>query len=268
LLLARELLHESGSVFVQINDENLPLVREVAGEVFGRKNMAAQITFRTTAQLLGNFLGTNSDYLVWLAKDIRQLKYRPLFTEKTLDDDVGARFTRIELTDGSRRVMTTEERANPTTVPSGARIYRHGDLTSQGATPTPTTTVPFEFDGHTFHPGLNRHWTTTVEGLRVLDLCGRLAAPTPNSLTYVRYLDDFAVGQINNVWSDTQTGAFTDPKVYAVQTNTKVIARCLLMTTDPGDIVLDPTCGSGTTAATSLYALPNCGAPLLPFAIC
>ena len=246
LLLARDLLHESGSVFVQINDENLPLVRHVCDEVFGGKNFVAQITFRTTANLVGNFLGRNSDYLVWFAKDHSQLKYRQLHREKTLADDVGGRFTRLELADGSRRVMTTAERDNPVDLPTGARIYRHDNLTSQGA--TNTTTIPFEHDGVVFHPGANRHWTTSLQGLQRLAQARRLAAPTQNSLTYVRYLDDFPVGELTNVWADTQTGAFTDAKVYAVQTNSKVLTRCVLMTTDPGDLVFDPTCGSGTTA--------------------
>ncbi len=246
LLLARELLHESGSVFVQINDDNLPLVRNVCDEVFGGSNFVSQITFRTTANLVGNFLGRNSDYLVWFAKDHSQLKYRQLYREKTLADDVGGRFTRIELKDGTRRVMSSSERESPSELPGRARVYRHDNLTSQGA--TSTTTIPFDHDGVVFHPGANRHWTTSREGLNRLALARRLAAPTPNSLAYVRYLDDFPVGELTNVWSDTQTGAFTDAKVYAVQTNSKVITRCILMTTDSGDLVFDPTCGSGTTA--------------------
>ncbi|MGH3025545.1 MAG: DNA methyltransferase [Gaiellaceae bacterium] len=142
--------------------------------------------------------------------------------------------------------MTRGEREGRTTLPAGSRPYRHGDLTSQGA--APTGTVSFEWDGKTYDPGSSRHWTTTIDGLRRLGAARRLVPPTPHSLQYVRYLDDYSVAELANVWTDTGTGAFTEDKVYAVQTNTKVIERCLLMTTDPGDLVLDPTCGSGTTA--------------------
>ena len=246
LLLCRELLAPSGSIFVQIGDENLHHVREVMDEVLGSENFVAVITFRTTANLVANVIGKNSDYLLWYARNRSRVKYRQLFEERTLVDDVGERYTRVELPNGERRFMTAQERQNPNSLPSGARVYRHDNLTSQGA--TITGTVDFEFDGEAYHPGPNRHWTTTREGLERLAKARRLAAPTPNSLAYVRYMDDFPVAEIANVWTDTQTGAFTDAKIYVVQTNTKVVGRCLLMTTDPGDLVFDPTCGSGTTA--------------------
>jgi adenine-specific DNA-methyltransferase len=142
--------------------------------------------------------------------------------------------------------MTDEERRNQAKIPSDARPYRHDNLTSQGA--TGSGTVPFTFEGRVYYPGSARHWTTTMEGMNRLAAAGGLVPPTPNSLQYVRYLDDFPVAEFANVWVDTATGAFTDDKVYVVQTNTKVIERCVLMSTDPGDLVLDPTCGSGTTA--------------------
>jgi adenine-specific DNA-methyltransferase len=142
--------------------------------------------------------------------------------------------------------MSNEERIDPRKLPVGSKIYRHDNLVSQGA--TPSGTVNFEFEGVTFHPGRNSHWKTTVDGLNRLRDVGRLAAPSKNSLAYVRFLDDFPVAEYTNVWPDTQTGAFTDDKMYVVQTNAKVIERCMVMTTDPGDLVLDPTCGSGTTA--------------------
>jgi adenine-specific DNA-methyltransferase len=142
--------------------------------------------------------------------------------------------------------MTDEERRDSTKIPPTARPYRHDNLTSQGA--TASGTVPFNYEGRAYHPGSARHWTTTSDGMHRLAIAGRLVPPTPNSLQYVRYLDDFPVAEFANVWSDTATGAFTDDKVYIVQTNTKVIERCMLMATDPGDLALDPTCGSGTTA--------------------
>ena len=246
LAVSRELLSESGSVFVQIGDENVHLVRTLMDEVFGRENAVSTIVFRTTANLTGNYLGRNSDYILWYARSIERLRFDKLFHGRGLAEDVGERYTRVELSDGSRRPMSDPERKDNSTIPPTARPYRHGDLTSQGA--TESGTVPFEFEGVTYHPGNSRHWTTTAEGRQRLALARRLAAPTPNSLSYVRYLSDFPVGELTSVWQDTATGAFTEDKMFVVQTNTKVIERCVLMATDPGDLVLDPTCGSGTTA--------------------
>ncbi|WP_434478571.1 site-specific DNA-methyltransferase [Gemmatimonas sp.] len=246
LLLAKDLLTPSGSVFVQISDENLHHVREVMDEVFGGESCVGVISFRKTSSFATSGLGSVSDYLLWYARNPSGLKYRQLYRARGIEDDVGGRYTRIELADGTRRPMTSEERGNPGLIPVGARVYRHDNLTSQGA--SPNTTVDFEFEGATFHPGKTSHWKTSVDGLRSLAKARRLAAPTLNSLTYVRYLDDFAVSALDSIWIDVQTGAFTDDKLYVVQTAAKVIQRCMLMTTDPGDLVLDPTCGSGTTA--------------------
>jgi adenine-specific DNA-methyltransferase len=245
LTAARELLTESGSVFVQIGDENVHLVRSVLDEVFGSENFISTITFRTTSDRGGKTLGTDSDYLLWYGKNADTVKFRPLFTVREYQDDIGARYTRIELNDGARRMMTTDERNHPSNLPQDARIYRHDNLTSQGT--GESGRFPVIVDGITFRPGAGT-WKTHQEGMQRLLYAGRLAYPTPNSLTYVRFFEDFPFTSYANVWIDTQTGAFTDQKVYVVQTNTKVIERCLLMTTDPGDLVLDPTCGSGTTA--------------------
>ncbi|MDE3103312.1 MAG: site-specific DNA-methyltransferase, partial [Chloroflexota bacterium] len=136
LVVARDLLTESGSIFVQIGDANVHLVRSVVDEVFGRENAVASIVFRTTANLVGNYLGRNSDYLLWYARSVEQLKFRKLFDRRTLADDVGQRYTRVELPDGTRRPMTEEERADATRIPAGARVYSHGDLTSQDPTPS------------------------------------------------------------------------------------------------------------------------------------
>ncbi|MDQ3480129.1 MAG: site-specific DNA-methyltransferase, partial [Actinomycetota bacterium] len=246
LVVARELLTESGSVFVQIGDENVHLVRSVMDEVFGSENFVSMITFRTTANIVGNYLGSNSDYALWYGRDAKQLKYRKLYKPRMITDDVGQRYRRVELSNGQRRPLKSEELRDVSLLPDGSGIYRHDNLASQGA--TEAGTVPFVFEGTQFRPGANSHWKTTIEGMQRLEVARRLAAPTPRSLTYVRYLSDFPVAELTNVWTDTQTGAFTDPKTYVVQTNTKVIERCLQMTTDPGDLVLDPTCGSGTTA--------------------
>jgi adenine-specific DNA-methyltransferase len=246
LLVARDLLTPSGSIFVQISDENLHHVREVMDEVFGTENFVRVITFRTTANLSGTILGSNSDYLLWYARSVNSMKFNKLYKPRTLEDDIGGRYTRVELPAGERRVMTAAERAEPALLPTGARIYRHDNLVSQGA--GPNSTALFEFEGRSFHPGPTSHWKTDPQGLCRLAAAHRLAAPTSNSLTYIRFLDDFPAAELTNVWTDTQTGAFTESKVYVVQTNTKVIARCILMTSDPGDLVLDPTCGSGTTS--------------------
>jgi adenine-specific DNA-methyltransferase len=246
LLIVRDLLTPSGSVFVQISDENLHHVRELLDEVFGSDNFVSVVSFSTTANLIAGRLGASGDYLLWYSRERGRLKYRQLYKPRSLADDVGSRYTRVEEADGTRRFMTTEEREDSALIPSGARIYRHDNLTSQD--PTPTGTVSFEFEGARYHPGPNRHWTTSIEGLHRLAAVRRLSAPTPNSLAYIRYLSDFPVGELTNNWTDTATGAFTADKIYVVQTNAKVVSRCVLMTTDPGDLVLDPTCGSGTTA--------------------
>jgi adenine-specific DNA-methyltransferase len=245
LTAARELLTESGSVFVQIGDENVHLVRAVMDEVFGSENFVSLISFRTTSSLGGELLGKSCDYIVWYAKQREHLKFRQIYKSRGYEDDIGGRYTRVQLADGTRRVMTTEEREDISRLPSGARIYRHDNLTSQSG--TEKSAYPVKFQGNTFTPG-NGYWKTNEKGMAVLAAAGRLAAPTVNSLGYVRFIDDFPVSTFSNVWTDTQTGAFTEDKVYVVQTNTKVIERCILMTTDPGDLVLDPTCGSGTTA--------------------
>ncbi len=246
LVVARDLLTESGSVFVQIGDENVHLVRCVMDEAFGSENFVSLISFATTSGFTqSTALARNGDFLVWYARDLSALKYRKVYRPRTLADDIGARYRRVELQDGTRRPMLLSERTDPATLPEGARVYRHDNLTSQGS--TPTGSMPYFFGGDTFQPGAGSHWKTTPHGLDRLAWVNRLAAPTRNSLAYVRFLDDFPVGEYTNVWLDTQTGAFTDDKVYVVQTNTKVVERCLLMSTDPGDLVLDPTCGSGTT---------------------
>jgi adenine-specific DNA-methyltransferase len=213
-----------------------------------RSDFEKRARVASRSAVLGHYqrLGINSDHLVWFARDIEKLKYRQLYVPYTLEDDIGDRYSRLELAGGNRRFMTDDEREDAKEIPSTARVYRHGSLVSPGS--TSTTTTSFEFEGVSFHPGASRHWKTTVQGMWRLAACDRLAAPTSHSLAYVRFLDDFAARELTNVWSDTQTGAFTDPKIYAVQTNTKVIARCILMATLPGDLVLDPTCGSGTTA--------------------
>jgi len=246
LTVARDLLTASGSIFVQIGDENVHRIRTVMDEVFGDDNLVSQITFRVTANLVAGTLGRDSDYLLWYTRSRAAIKYRQLFRMRTLEDDIGGRYSRAQIGDGQRIVVADSGRTLSELSEEGASIYRHDNLTSQGA--TPSGTVEFEFQGHVFHPGNARHWTTAPQGLVRLGKANRLGYPTKNSLAYVRFFEDFPVSEQTSVWRDTQTGAFTEQKIYVVQTNTKVIERCILMTTDPGDLILDPTCGSGTSA--------------------
>lgn len=245
LTVARDLLSDSGSIFVQIGDENVHRIRAVLDEVFGVDNFCTEICFATTSGLSGNLLSNQFNFLLWYAKSYPDVKYRQPYKPKGLKEDVGSRYTRLELTNGTRRFMLKNERGDEESVPEGARIYRHDNLTSQSGTDNSQFSIQFEGNG--FSPGKG-HWKTHSEGTIRLKKAQRIGAPTNRSLAYIRFLDDFPVSQFSNVWTDTQTGAFTESKVYVVQTNTKVVERCLLMTTDPGDLVLDPTCGSGTTA--------------------
>jgi adenine-specific DNA-methyltransferase len=245
LILAREVLTDSGSVFVQISDENLHRVRALIDEIFGAKNFVSVISFRTTSGLGNELLGQSADYLVWYARDREHIKYRDVFKRRGYEDDVGGRFTRIQLPDGIRRFMTSGERDDIASLPDGTLIYRHDNLTSQSGGDKARFSVAFEGLEFSLVKG---YWKTNIAGMSRLEKARRLGFPTPNSLSYIRFLGDFPLARLSNLWTDTQTGAFTDEKVYVVQTNTKVVERCVLMTTDPGDLVLDPTCGSGTTA--------------------
>jgi len=246
LTVARDLLTESGSIFVQIGDENVHRVRALMDEVFGDENFVSVIAFQKTTGLGAQELSSVADYLLLYARYRDRLKFRKLFRPRGLEDDVGNRYTRVELLDHSRRMMTHEERRAPDKLDAGARIYRHDNLTSQRPAGDGDLRS-YVFEGKTFTPGKGT-FKTDREGLDRLGSARRLAYPTANSLVYVRHLDDFAFGEQTNIWADTQTGAFSEDKTYVVQTNTKVVARCILMATDPGDLVLDPTCGSGTTA--------------------
>ncbi|MXZ86027.1 MAG: site-specific DNA-methyltransferase [Acidimicrobiia bacterium] len=242
LAIAKELLTDSGSVFLQMGDENLHLVRSVLDEVFGRENFVSLITFVTTSGFTqASALPRNGDYLLWFAKSISDLKSRTLW--ERAPDRQG--YTWLILPDGEFRGMKSNERAGTLPLPEGARLYTPGDIQSQGAASAPQ---PFEFQGKTYEPGRNSHWKASYpDGMRRLAAAGRIHV-AKNSIRYRRFADDFPFQVRTNLWDDTGTGNFTDSKVYVVQTNTKVIERCILLATDPGDLVLDPTCGSGTTA--------------------
>ena len=244
LLLAREMLHPSGSIFVQMSDTNLHHVREVMDEVFGPECFVSQISFQTTSGFQTRTLATLGDFLLWYARDPERLKVRKLFEEQPVVLGEGnARW--VLLPDGSYRGVTAAERRGETLVPKDARLYNPGDLQSQGAA---RELQPFRFEGKVYQPGANSHWKPNYpEGMERLAAAGRIHVAA-NSLRYRRFASDFPYKERGNLWTDTLTGSFTGEKTYVVQTNPKVVERCLLMTSDPGDLVFDPTCGSGTTA--------------------
>ncbi|MGI9077187.1 MAG: DNA methyltransferase, partial [Gemmatimonadaceae bacterium] len=241
LLLARDLLTPSGSVFVQISDENLHHVREVMDEVFGAENAIAQVAFAKTTSASGKGLSAVADYLVWYAKDRTVVKIHELYMPKT---DPTGQYTWIEDSNRTRRNLGSAPAARAETE-RGARVFRPDNLTSQRPAGAGDVTR-FTFDGREFSPGKGT-FKSDKRGLSRLAERGRLIA-LGNTLCYVRYLDDFPVVALSNVWDDTVVSGFADRKQYVVQTSPIVVQRCLLMTTDPGDLVLDPTCGSGTTA--------------------
>lgn len=244
LLLARELLADSGSVFVQISDENVHHVRELCDELFGVENFVSQIFFQKTGGFNPKYLSNIGDHLIWYAKDKKQLKYRQLLLFKNKPDFGDPNYTWIELPDGSDRKMSMDERMGRTQIPNGARIFRYGPLQSSGSASEPQ---PFEFDGKTYYPAPNNHWKTTLQGLERLKKKG-LLIKTGNNIAWKLHWDNYPAMNLANVWLDTQSGGFGDSGIYVVQTSNKVIQRCMLMATDPGDLVLDITCGSGTTA--------------------
>ena len=244
LYLSKYLLSESGSCFVQISNENLHYVKQLMGEIFGSDNFISLIDFSKTSGFASSYLDSVSDYLVWFAKDKKQLKFRKLFLEKNIGGAGGSLYTRVKLSNGQTRSLTNDEKNNPSLLPDGSQVFRLGDITSQGKAKDDQT---FTFQGQTFTPGTNSHWKAKFpEGMERLAEKNRIEITSGGKLAYVRYFNDFPAYSLTNLWDDTGTGG--DYKIYVVQTNDKVIRRCMLMTTDPGDLVLDPTCGSGATA--------------------
>lgn len=238
LLLARELLTDSGSVFVQISDDNVHHVRELMDEVFGEENFVSFITVRKTLPLGSSGLAGISDYLIWYAKDKEIHKYNQLYVRKDIENSP---YTSLMFPDGTHRKMTADEKANLHLIPKEAKIFRVNHLLSAGY--TSTCFYEFELEGKKIKPR-RYSWKTNKIGMQNLIEKNRVILVGDNP-QYVLFYDDFPVKAIHNLWSEFQ-GA-SDP-IYVVQTNNEVIQRCLLMTTDPGDLVLDITCGSGTTA--------------------
>jgi adenine-specific DNA-methyltransferase len=245
LTAARDLLADSGSIFVQIGDENVHHVRELMDEIFGRVNFVSLIPFQTTSLQTARAIGSVADFLLWYCKDSEQLKYHQLSTPKDPRATGGWGLNYLEELNGVRRPLKTDERQARRLLPGGARLYRLDNLMSQGA--TPSGTVQFEFNGKIYQPGNRSHWKTTPKGMTALVKAQRVQEAL-NSIQYVRFFNDFSVQPLTNVWTDTTQAGFVDSKLYVVQTLASVVERCIRMTTDPGDLVLDPTCGSGTTA--------------------
>jgi adenine-specific DNA-methyltransferase len=235
LLLARDLLNETGSCFVQISDENVHHMREIMSEIFGEENYMDLVPFWKTTGLQETYLASVCDYIIWYAKDRKKVKYHQLYQFKEIGGDGTSMYRSVELDNGTTRPITREE-TKEGKLPENARLFRADNLQSQG-----NPMVEFEYEGKKY----SGRWKTNVQGLQKLADAGRVLAGT-TTLSYKRYFDDFPVFPITNLWTDTGTGG--DYKTYVVQTNDKVIARCMLMVTDPGDLVIDPTCGSGTTA--------------------
>ena len=237
LFAAKELLTDSGSVFVQISDENLHRVRLLMDEVFGPENFCGQISYVTTSTQGSGLLPHVSDTLLWYAKDRSLVKYRSLYETKSLGEVGSSGYNNVELLNGELNKQARLPIAHD------AKVFAASDLTSSHQ----SLSEPMEVEGRVFTSG-HRYWSTSTVGMKRLRGAGRLLV-VGNSLRFKRYFDDFAVFPKTNVWTDTGVAGFTaDRKMYVVQTNEKVIQRCLLMTTNPGDLVLDPTCGSGTTA--------------------
>jgi adenine-specific DNA-methyltransferase len=251
LVVARDLLTDTGSIFVQIGDANVHLVRAVLDEVFGADNSCGMISFAKTTGQTNVLLSSVSDFLLWYAKDVKRVKFRRLYAEKLLGGTGGGEYSRVMLADRTDRPALDAELVDPARLPVGARLFRLDNLTSQsqgrekgeGA----ASWFPVRIGDKEYRPSLQARWKTNEPGMKRLIAAQRVAG-RENSLGYIRFLDDFPVYALTSSWTDTAIAGRPGDKIYVVQTSPKVVERCLLMATDPGDLVLDPTCGSGTTA--------------------
>lgn len=242
LTVARDLLTDSGSIFVQIGDENVHRVRAVMDEVFGEENCISTVVVLKTSGASMQQLDNVSDFVLWYSKKREQVKYRQPYQ---LKPEAGlSEYRQILFPDGSVRNMSDDERANSKLIPTEARIFRRDQLTSQ--TDAKTTRYDADFQGKIYSVG-KRQWATPISGMQRLMKAGRVA-PMGITLSYIRFLGDFLVAPVTNIWADSMMSSRSEQKIYVVQSSAKVVQRCILMTTDPGDLVLDPTCGSGTTA--------------------
>jgi len=247
LILMRELLTDSGSLFMQIGDENVHRAAVLLDEVFGAENRVATIPFATTSSSSSKTLPSVADYLLWYAKDEKTVEYHQLYEPLSRAEQIGhmSSYAMLELADGRIRGLTAEERRDPDRhFPNDSRLFRRVGLTSQGVSTTGRS-EPYVWNDKEYPCDPARHWAISHEGLDRLADLGRLAAVEGGSLSWKRYENEVPGRRINNMWSQQ---AYASDQRYVVQTATSVIERCILMATDPGDLVFDPTCGSATTA--------------------
>lgn len=242
LVVSRELLTQSGSIFVQISDENVHHVRGLMDEIFGAENFIACINFQTMTPLESGHIESVFDYIIWYAKDKSQIKYRNLFVPKPLAGNSEFKFCETEI--GDYRDLSSSELISIDKFQEKNKIFKRSVLESSGF--TRSCTFPFNFGGTSFIPRGGKSWRTNKQGMESLQQKGRLFV-LGSKLYYKLFYSDFPYTSLLNSWSDTVAG-YSETKLYVVQTQPKVIQRCMLMTTDPGDLVIDPTCGSGTTA--------------------
>lgn len=242
LITARELLTESGSCFVQISDENVHLVRNVMDEIFGNDNFISEIVFVRGVAGLGDTISNVNDYIIWYSKNKSQIKFRAIFKERSAKI-LNSAYNYLELPNGENRRMTSDEISGRTSY-VGKR-YKSSVIVARDA--SASGSFDFVHNGITYKLPHNTHWKTSRVGLENLAKKNRLLG-NGKTLVYKMFADDFPWIPLSNVWDDVFESTFSIERWYVVQTQIKVIQRCVLMTSDPGDIVLDPTCGSGTTA--------------------
>ena len=241
LSVAHDLLTQSGSVFVQIGDENVHRVRALMDEVFGEENFISLITFLKTSSSTANQLASTADYIVWYCRNRSEIKFRRSTVPKQLHGAGGGEYRSVVLPDGFVRRLTDEEVVNPEVLEEGSRVFRLDTVTSQ----SPGSRYEVSLSGRSYFP--SGYWKTEQASMDRLIRAGRIVA-RKNSLGYLRFFDDYPSVVLSNTWTDTQIAGRPGDKIYVVQTLPKVVQRCVLMVTDPGDVVLDPTCGSATTA--------------------
>ena len=244
LTVARDLLNETGSIFVQISDENLHRVRALMDELFGEQNFAALIYFLKTTGKGSRFLDPSGDYVVWYAKNAEVSKVRPLFTFRS-PETLEEQYNMASVEGCTYRRLAKNELRNPSSIPDTDKRFMPSSIYSDSG--GQTTSFVYQHNGDRFEALRGYFWRTTQGGLDRLNKASRLCV-LGKYIRYRMYADDYPIVRVTNYWDDVRAGGFGEAKIYVVQTTTDVIQRCILMATDPGDLVLDPTCGSGTTS--------------------
>ena len=246
LLLAKDLLSETGSIFVQISDENIHHTKEILDEVFGQENFVCVITVQKAPYATSTLLPSVADYILWYGKNKKKIKYRALFKSKSDLDSISL-YRNALSPNGMHTKSVKQVSTEAGQLELGWKQYRLVSLISPGAS---SISVDIPFQGKNYKLSPNAHWKTSPDGIKRAVKASRIQSTT-NSIQFRSFIEDFPISITHNLWTDTITGSFNEDKVYVVQTNPRIIERCMLMTTDPGDLVLDPTCGSGTTSVVS-----------------